>query len=205
MNKKQDVANAWLPNIIRFITQVVLWKSVSYRLLSSGWFTSSAVQALIKCWLCGGFSQLHLLCIHSGVVGPDFTSSDFSLPLCCTMAFLLHWRRAFSSQPLAFMTQVLLTPVPPFRFCWYLWMGSDLKQSGRGRQRHTDNVVAQVLFPLETRQNKKFSQREIPLKIEILSKNTHFTSIFLLFSYLNPWCPIWIKYISNPAYTVLFC
>lgn len=39
-------------------------------------------------------------------------------------------------------------------------MGSDLKQMGReaDREIHTDNAVAQVLFPLETRQKKKLSQ-----------------------------------------------
>lgn len=110
MNKNQGAADARLLNITSFIIQVVLWKSVSSRLLSSGWFTSNEVQVLIKCWLCVWFSELHLLCIHSGVVGPDFISSECSLPLCCTMAFLPHWQRAFSSQHWPSAN----------RFCWHL-------------------------------------------------------------------------------------
>lgn len=202
MNKNQDVANAGLPNVIRFIIQEVLWKSVSHKLLSSGWFTSSEVQALIKCWFCVGVSQFHLLCIHSGVVGPDFISSDSSFPLCCTMAFLLHFSSGKCRRD--------EDPSPPShwlswnRFCWHLcplsdfvgtceWAQISNSQAEADGELRTYNVVAKVLFPLETRQKKKFTQYVLQ------------ACVFLLFVYLSPQCPIWIKYISNPAYTALFC
>lgn len=84
--------------------------------------TSSSVYSL---WC--GRAWLYKLWLHN-------------LPLHFTMALPLHWQRAFSSQPLAFMKQILLAPLPPYEFCWHLWMGSDLKV----RQRQTESYTLTV-------------------------------------------------------------